>query len=50
MTVEGKGMPKYHMTNSFGNLFIVFSIKFPSVLSKEEIEIIKEHFPELSKA
>ena len=36
MTVIGKGMPLYKIPDKYGNLFIVFTIKFPKALSDVE--------------
>jgi DnaJ family protein A protein 2 len=46
MTVEGKGMPMYKIPGKFGNLFIIFSIKFPSTLTKEIVALLKQSYPE----
>jgi DnaJ family protein A protein 2 len=34
-TVEGYGMPYHKQTYKFGNLFIIFKIKFPETINSE---------------
>ena len=43
--LKGKGMPVYKKENSFGDLYITYSVKLPVNLSEKE----KELFTELSK-
>ena len=45
MTVEGRGMPMYKIPHKYGNLFIVFTLKFPDKMNKENLEMIKSLFP-----
>jgi DnaJ family protein A protein 2 len=41
-TVDGKGMPYHKQTYKFGNLFIVFKIKFPETLNGEQAKKVNE--------
>lgn len=41
-TVEGFGMPFHKTSYKFGNLFVLFKIKFPDHLQPEQIEPIRE--------
>lgn len=34
-TIEGHGMPYHKQTFKFGNLFVIFKVKFPTELKKE---------------
>lgn len=36
-TVEGHGMPYHKQPFKFGNLFVVFKVKFPNELKKEQM-------------
>jgi len=36
-TVEGFGMPYHKQTYKFGNLFIIFKVKFPTVLNADQM-------------
>ena len=41
-TVEGHGMPYHKQTYKYGNLFVVFKIKFPTELNKAQMDKISE--------
>lgn len=38
--LKGKGFPVYKKENSFGDLFIIYQLKLPTNLSKEEKELV----------
>jgi DnaJ family protein A protein 2 len=40
-TVEGFGMPFHKTSYKFGNLFILFKIKFPEQLKAEQLEPLR---------
>lgn len=40
MTVEDKGLPFHKNPYKFGNLFILFSVKFPKSLADEQIDLV----------
>jgi len=41
-TVENHGMPYHKQTYKFGNLFIVFKVKFPETLNQQQMAKISE--------
>lgn len=41
-TIEGFGMPFHKTSYKFGNLFILFKIRFPDSLKLEQVAPIKE--------
>jgi len=41
LTIEEKGMPFHKNSFKFGNLFILFKVKFPEQLVGEEMEQVK---------
>ena len=44
--ISGEGMPLHKFPSQKGDLFIKFNVKLPKSLSKKEIELIKQIFPE----
>ena len=41
-TIEGQGMPYHKMPFKFGNMFIVFKVKFPETLQAKQMELISQ--------
>jgi len=41
-TVEGHGMPYHKQTYKFGNLFLMFKVKFPDTVNGDQITKISE--------
>ena len=54
--IENEGMPvhpslqtsSHHPVNSHGNLYIKFTVKFPSELDKNVLEILKSLLPDVT--
>lgn len=36
-TVEGQGMPYHKQTYKFGNMFVIFKVKFPENLNSDQM-------------
>lgn len=47
MTIEEKGLPFHKNSYKFGNLFIMFTVKFPNSLDKKQIGDVSEVFANL---
>jgi DnaJ-class molecular chaperone len=45
MTVEEKGLPFHKNPYKFGNLFILFRVKFPENLNKQKLDLCNQTFP-----
>ena len=41
MTVEEKGLPFFKKSYQFGNLFILFTVKFPDQFNKDQVSQIQ---------
>ena len=41
-TIQGQGMPYHKQSYKFGNMFIVFKIKFPETLQAKQLELISQ--------
>jgi len=42
MTIEEKGLPFHKNPYKFGNLFVIFSVKFPETLDAAQMEQISK--------
>lgn len=38
MTIEEKGLPFHKNSYKFGNLFVIFSVKFPDSMNASQME------------
>ena len=47
MMIKGKGMPFHKKSWEFGNLFILFKIKFPTTVTAEQQQVAKACLSEL---
>jgi DnaJ-class molecular chaperone len=43
--IRGEGMPLYDNNKKFGDLFITYSIRFPSHLTETQKVLVRELFP-----
>lgn len=50
MTIEGKGLPFHKKSYEFGNLFILFKIKFPDSLDSNQTALAATAFEKQKKS
>jgi len=50
MTVEDKGMPFHKNPYKFGNLFILFKVKFPETMNEKQISEVNTVLKDQTKA
>ena len=49
MTIEDKGLPFHKNSYKFGNLFVLFKVKFPDTLSPNEVKQVDTTFATMKK-
>ena len=49
MTIEDKGLPFHKNSYKFGNLFVLFKVKFPDSLGPNQITQVNNTFADLKK-
>ena len=49
MTIEDKGLPFHKNSYKFGNLFVLFKVKFPESLGPNQVKQVNTTFSAMKK-
>jgi len=49
MTIEDKGLPFHKNPYKFGNLFVLFKVKFPETMGSNQIKQVNTTFSGMAK-